>query len=329
MPIQGMQRKYTGWHRRPWVECLSVLYKSDVVRGRIWAQIFAEQAPDIEFHLWPDTGDLNAIEYMVVWQPPPGFIAKLPNLKVLFSSGAGVDHLDLTAVPEPIQIVRMVEPGIVNGMIEYVSLSVLMLHRNLPDYLRQQAQAEWKEIPVAPASKCRVGVMGLGVLGQAVLERLGAFGYSRYGWSRTPKDIPGVTTYAGAKNLEAFLSQCDILICLLPLTAETRGILNKRVFAVLPRGAALINVARGAHLDRQALLEALNSGQLSQAVLDVTEPEPLPAAHEFWRHPRILLTPHIASMTQPETAALVLLDNIRRHRRGEPLQGAVDRRKAY
>jgi glyoxylate/hydroxypyruvate reductase A len=308
---------------------MSVLYKSDVTRGRSWARIFAEQAPDIEFHLWPETGDLAAVEYLIAWQPPPGLLAALPNLKVLFSSGAGVDHLDLSAVPPHVPVVRMVEPGIVNGMIEYVTMSVLALHRNLIDYLRAQSVGAWQAIEVAPASARSVGVMGLGVLGQAVLERLGSFGYSRYGWNRSPKMIPGVTCYSGEQTLEQFLGHCDILVCLLPLTESTRGVLNRRLFNALPQGASLINVARGGHLDSQALLEALDSGHLSAAILDVCEPEPLPPLHPFWTHPRILLTPHIASMTQPETAALVLLENIRRHRCGEPLRDVIDRCKGY
>jgi glyoxylate/hydroxypyruvate reductase len=308
---------------------MSVLYKSDIARGRSWARIFAEQAPELEFHLWPETGDLAAVEYLIAWQPPPGFLATLPNLKVLFSSGAGVDHLDLSAVPSHVPVVRMVEPGIVNGMVEYVTMSVLALHRNLIDYLRAQALGAWQAIEVAPASARRVGVMGLGVLGQAVLERLGSFGYSRYGWNGSPKMIPGVACYSGEQTLEQFLGQCDILVCLLPLTESTRGVLNRRLFAALPRGASLINVARGGHLDSQALLEALDSGHLSAAILDVCEPEPLPPLHPFWTHPRILLTPHIASMTQPETAAVVLLDNIRRHRCGEPLRDVIDRSKGY
>jgi glyoxylate/hydroxypyruvate reductase A len=308
---------------------MSVLYKSDIARGQAWVKIFAEQAPDIEFHLWPQTGDLAAVEYLVAWEPPPGLLASLPNLKVLFSSGAGVDHLDLSAVPPHVPVVRMVEPGIVNGMIEYVTMSVLALHRNLIDYFRAQAVGIWQAIEVDPASARSVGVMGLGVLGQAVLERLGPFGYPRYGWNRSPKTIPGVTCYTGRQTLERFLAQCDILVCLLPLTGETRGILNRRLFAALPRGASLINVGRGGHLDHQALLEALDSGHLSAAILDVCEPEPLPPLHPFWTHPRILLTPHIASMTQPQTAALVLLENIRRHKRGEPLRDVIDRSKGY
>jgi glyoxylate/hydroxypyruvate reductase len=308
---------------------MSVLYKSDIERGRVWARIFAEAAPDIEFRVWPETGDLAAVEYLIAWQPPPELLTALANLKVLFSSGAGVDQLDLSTVPPDVPVVRMVEPGIVNGMVEYVTLSVLALHRNLIDYIRAQGAGAWQPIEVVSASARSVGVMGLGVLGQAVLERLGTFGYSRHGWNRSPKEIPGVTCYAGTETLERFLERCDILVCLLPLTAATHGILDRRLLATLPRGASLINVGRGGHLDSQALLEALDSGHLSAAILDVCEPEPLPQSHPFWSHPRILLTPHIASMTQPETAALVVLENIRRHGRREPLRDVIDRRKGY
>lgn len=308
---------------------MSVLYKSDVARGRIWARVFAEQAPDVPFYIWPETGDLAAVEYLLAWQVTPSLLESLPNLKVLFSSGAGVDQLDLSTVAPDLPVVRMVEPGIVNGMIEYVTLWVLALHRNLMDYVRAQATGSWSAIEVVPACTRRVGVMGLGVLGKAVLDRLGTFGYSLYGWSRSQQEIPGVTCFAGAGHLEQFAGLCDILVCLLPLTEATRGILNSRLFAALPRGAALINVGRGAHLETQALLGALESGHLSAAVLDVCEPEPLPASHPFWSHPRIWVTPHIASMTQPESAALVLLENIRRHRRGEALRDQIDRARGY
>jgi glyoxylate/hydroxypyruvate reductase A len=308
---------------------VSVLYKADPERGRIWSRVFAEHAPAMRFDVWPQIGDLREVEYLVAWEPPPELLESLPNLRVLFSTGAGVVLLDLSHLPAGISVVRMVEPGIVNGMIEYVTMSVLALHRNLVDYVRLQAACEWQPLRVVPAAARRVGVMGLGVLGQAVLKRLDAFGFALHGWSQSPKNIPGVATYAGRESLESFLGHCDILICLLPLTTSTRGILDCKVFSALPRGAAVINVGRGAHLDEAALLEALDSGQLSAAILDVSEPEPLPPAHRFWRHPRILLTPHIASVTQPETAALMVIDNLARHQRGEPLHDLVDRARGY
>jgi len=308
---------------------MSVLYRADRVRGRVWARIFAEQAPDLAFHVWPDPCDAAAVEYLIAWQPPPDFVGQFPNLKVLFSVGAGVDQLDLSRVPEHVKVARTVDPGLIGGVAEYVTMSVLALHRNLFDYLRLQASATWRVINVTPASARRVGVMGLGMMGKAVLKALGAFDYQRLGWSRRLQQIPGVSCYAGSESLDSFLSQCDILVCALPLTAATRGILSREVFAALPRGAALINVGRGGHLDSQALLDALDAGQLSAAVLDVVEPEPLPESHPFWRHPRIVVTPHIAGETQPETAAPLIRENIRQHRRGEPLRDQIDRHKGY
>jgi glyoxylate/hydroxypyruvate reductase A len=240
--------------------------------------------------------------------------------------GAGIDHIDLSVVPEHIPIVRMVEPGLVDGMVEYVTMSVLAIHRNLIEYMRAP---RWKALNVVPASTRSVGVMGLGVLGRAVLQALGAFGYRRYGWSRTPHEMPGVRCYAGADSLYDFASQCDILVCLLPLTALTRHILDRRLMSAMPRGAWLINVGRGGHLDQPALLDALDSGHLGGAVLDVFATEPLPDSHPFWRHPRVVVTPHIAAETQPGTAAPIVLDNIRRHQRGEPMRDVIDRARGY
>jgi glyoxylate/hydroxypyruvate reductase A len=269
------------------------------------------------------------VQYLVAWEVPPGLLDGLTNLRVLFSVGAGVDQLDLAALPESVAVVRMIEPGITEGMVEYATMSVLALHRNLIDYSRQQERCDWRPLPLVPAAHRRVGVMGLGVLGSAVLDRLGMFGFERLGWSRSPKSLPGVTCHAGPDALQDFLRQCDILVCLLPLTPQTRGILDARLFAALPRGAAIVNVARGPNLDGEALIAALDSGHVSAAILDVTDPEPLPTDHPFWRHPRILLTPHVASMTQPETGALAVIDNVRRCMRGERLSGRVDRRQGY
>jgi glyoxylate/hydroxypyruvate reductase A len=309
---------------------MSVLYCADARRAPAWAGYFAAHAPAIAFHTWPgDPGDLAQVEYVIAWQADAGLLARLPNLKVFFASGAGIDHLDFSAIPPHVPVVRMVEPGIINGMLEYVTLAVLSLHRNLHEYAAQQALRNWQPIPVTPASARRIGVLGLGVLGQAVLERLGVFGYQRLGWNRSPRGLPGVSTYAGAGELPAFLGQCDVLVCLLPLTESTRGMLGRELFAMLPPGAALVNVGRGGHLDQRALLDALDSGHLSRAILDVTDPEPLPADDPLWRHPRVTITPHVASMTQPETAAPVLLENLLRHQAGKPLRDVVDRGRGY
>ena len=308
---------------------MSFVYKADPVRGAEWARLFAERRPDLPFHVWPETGDPAAVRFLAAWQPPPDIATAFPNLEVLFSVGAGVDQFDLGALPPELPVVRMVEPGIVGGMVEYVTFAVLALHRDLPAYLEQQRRGVWQPIRVWPASRRRVGVLGLGELARAVLARLAGFGFALSGWSRTPRGIPGVDCHAGPEGLPAFLSGCDILVCLLPLTDGTRGMLDRRLFAALPEGAALVNAGRGGHLVQQDLLEALEAGRLSAAVLDVAEPEPPPPGHPFWTHPRIWLTPHIASMTQPETAVEAVLANLERHERGEPMAGVVDPARGY
>ncbi|WP_439358375.1 2-hydroxyacid dehydrogenase [Bradyrhizobium sp. DASA03007] len=308
---------------------MTVLYKANMVRGAEWARFFAERAPHLPFRLWPDIGNPADIRYLVAWVPPEDIATTFPNLELVFSVGAGVDQFDATKLPAHIPLVRMLEPGIAETMVEYVTMAVLGLHRDLLHFINQQKEQVWREIRITPAKRRRVGVMGLGQLGQAVLDRLKVFGFPLLGWNRSPREIEGVTCFAGAGSLPDFLSQTDILVCLLPLTDETRCILNADLFARLPRGASLVNVGRGAHLVEADFLAALDSGALSGAVLDVAEPEPLPAGHPFWSHPRILLTPHNASMTTPDTAVDFVLDVIARHRRGEDLPGLVDRSRGY
>lgn len=308
---------------------MTVLYQGSPARADAWARTFAAEAAELPFQLWPDASDLDAVEYLIAWHPPAELLTSLRNLKVVFSFGAGVDHIDLPQVPSHVPIVRMVEPGLVSGMIEFVTMAVLALHRDIPDYISAQQAGVWRPMDSVPATARRVGAMGLGVLGKAVLAALSPFGFSLNGWSRMPKDIPGVNCYSGPRGLGPFLSQTDILICLLPLTAATRRILDSRLFAQLPPGASVINVGRGAHLDNQALLDALESGHLAGAILDVCDPEPLPQGHPFWGHSQILLTPHIASLTRSETAARAVLENIRRHRQGQPLRDVIDRANGY
>ncbi|MCC7275834.1 MAG: glyoxylate/hydroxypyruvate reductase A [Alphaproteobacteria bacterium] len=308
---------------------MAIVFKSDPIRGREWARILAERAPDLEFRMWPDYGDPATVRYLVAWIPPRDVGALFPNLEILFSSGAGVDQLDLGSLPAHVPVVRMVEPNLVASMAEYVAMATLALHRNLVDYIGFQRAATWKEIRVVPAPQRRVGIMGLGVLGIASLERLRPFGFPLAGWSRSPKVIEGVTCHAGAAAMDAFLAATDILVCLLPLTSETRGILDASTFAALPRGAGLVNVGRGGHLVDADLIAALDSGQLSGAVIDVVSKEPPPADHPFWSHPRIILTPHVASMTQPATACEVFLANLRRYQQGLPLADVVDRSRGY
>lgn len=309
---------------------MTFLYKADPVRGAEWARLFAAQAPDIPFRIWPDIGDAAEVRYLAAWTPPDDLGDRFPNLEILFSTGAGVDQFDIGRLPPGLPLVRMLDPGIVEGMVEYATLATLALHRDLPAYIDQQRARRWTPIPLRAAAERRIGVLGMGRLGTAVLEALRPFGFALAGWSRSARTAPaGVAVYAGTTALVDFLARTDILICLLPLTGETRGMLNRSLFDRMPRGAALVNAGRGPHLVADDLIGALDDGTLSAAVLDVADPEPLPPDHPLWSHPRVLLTPHVAAMTRPDGAVAAVLDALRRHRAGLPLPGLVDRDRGY
>lgn len=307
---------------------MSFVYNADPERGREWERLFALHAPDITFYYWPTYGDPAEVRYLGTWAPIED-LERFSNLEVIFSLGAGVDQFDLNSLPRHVPLVRMQEPGIVATMQEYVAMAVLGLHRDLLSYITQQRERVWKTLRVRPASQRCVGILGLGQLGAAVAQHLVGLGFNCRGWSRTPRELPGVECYAGEAALPGFLAGSDILVCLLPLTDHTRGILDASLFAQLPRGSSLVNVGRGAHLVDRDLLSALDCGQLSAAVLDVFSPEPPPADHPLWHHPRVLLTPHVASMTQPESAVMMLLDNIARHQAGHEMVGVVDCQRGY
>lgn len=308
---------------------MTLLFKVADERALAWEALFAKHAPDIPIRFWPDIGDPAQVRYFAAWQPPADLYERFPNLQVVFATSAGVDQFDLDHVPESVSVVRMLDPGIAQGIIEYAGFAVLSLHRQMPAYLQQQREGVWKTYPLLAASKRRVGVMGLGNLGQAALNALRPFGFTLSGWSRTLKALPGVQCYGGAEQLPAFLGCCDILLCLLPLTADTAGILNAQTFAALPAGASLINLGRGGHLVEADLLAALDAGHLEHAIVDVLEEEPPRSDHPFLRHPKIWLTPHIGAMTDPQSAFEVLLDNVRRQQRGERMTGLVEPGAGY
>jgi glyoxylate/hydroxypyruvate reductase len=307
---------------------MAFLFNSDAARGAVFRQVFARELPDLEFYHCSECIEPEKIRYLLTWNVPDD-VSRFRNLEVLFSIGAGVDQFKPETVPAHVKLVRMVEDGIIRMMQEYVVLGVLTLHREMLAYREQQRRGVWQALATSQATDRRVGFLGLGMLAQAAIDRLKPFRFPLAAWSRSKKMVEGVTCFHGDDQLGNFLRGTDILVCLLPLTKQTTGILNARLFSVLPVGARLLHVGRGPQLDQGALIEALDSGRLAAAMLDVTDPEPLPESHALWSHPKVIITPHIASVTQPHTAAQSVIENIRRHRVGKNPIGLVDRALGY
>jgi glyoxylate/hydroxypyruvate reductase len=278
-----------------------------------------------------DPGAFDDIDIAVCWMPQHGLLQSMPNLKMVQSLGAGVDHITSDPGLPRVPLYRIVDPEMASGMAAYVCWAVTHHQCSIRGYLENQRRSVWEEQPIIPAARHRVGIAGLGTLGLHCARALSAIGYAVSGWSRTFKtQLPeGVRSWHGDDQLDDFLAQCDTLICLLPLTEQTRGILNARLFDQLPRGAHLINVGRGVHLVEHDLLEALDTGRLGAATLDTFITEPLPTDHPFWTHPRITMTPHIATRTSAATIARQTRMNYEALLAGRTSTGAVDRERGY
>jgi len=299
-----------------------------------WAAPIWAAEPDRPVFIWPDLADAAAIRYALVWHPPQGVLAKLPNLAVIFSLGAGVDHLvfqkDLPQVP----IVRVVADDLTRRMSEWVTLQVLTHHRRAPAYARQQAARTWKELKQPAAADVRVGIMGMGVLGRDAAEVLVRLGFRVAGWSLHRAKVAGVESFFDVVGLEPFLRRTDILVCLLPLTRETRGILAMPLFAKLARdgplgGPVLINAGRGGLQVDADIVKALADGTLVGASLDVFEQEPLPPSSPLWVAPNAVITPHAAAASAPEALVPGILARIADYEAGKPLTNLIDRASMY
>jgi glyoxylate/hydroxypyruvate reductase len=273
----------------------------------------------------------DEIDYAVVFVPPRGLIASLPNLKAAFCLGAGVDGvLSDPAYPKHVPLVRFVDQTLSAEMAQYVLMHVLIRHRMQRSFDEAQREGVWKQkVLERPTEKTRVGFLGLGEIGAFAARRVAELNFQVSSWTRSRKAIAGIKSFAGDEELIAFLGQTDILVCLLSLTRQTKGILNAKTFVALPKDAFVINAARGAHLIEKDLLAAINCGHLSGAALDVFDAEPLPPQSPLWRHPKVTVTPHVAAISQPEVVVRYVLDGIAKFERGETPDNIVDVETAY
>lgn len=313
---------------------MTLLFCSASDKADQWQAEIAKRLPDLEIRVWPDIGDPADIDMALVWKPPAGMLASLPNLALIVSLGAGVEPLLEDPTLPDVPLVRMVSEGLTVDMAGYVALQVLRWHRLADDYAAFQAEGGWKPMEHKPAPDVAVGILGLGELGAAAARTLRTMDYRVLGWSRSPKSLDGVESFSGAEGLAAMLGQTNLLVCLLPLTPDTRGILNAGLFAALPAGAIVINAARGGHLVEADLLEALDHGHLGHghlggASLDVFADEPPSPDHPFWRHPKIRMTPHVAAITHPSRSAEQVADAVLAFRAGKALPNLVNRKRGY
>lgn len=296
-----------------------------------WKAALLAVDPSLEIRMFPEAGAPEDIEAAVVWTAHDMMeLRRYPNLRLIVSMGAGVDHLFRPPGPPPgVPVARLVDTRLTQGMTEWVLLNVLRFHRQDLEYRDQQIRRVWFELPAPETSARCIGIMGLGELGTDAARALRALGFPVMGWSRRPKQVEGVETFHGDDGLLAMSARADMLVCLLPLTPQTRGIINARLLGAMKPGGYLLNAARGGHQVASDLLAALDSGQLAGAALDVFEPEPLPAESPFWSHPKVILTPHAASITIPSSAAPQVVENIHRARDGRPLINLVDFAAGY
>lgn len=295
-----------------------------------WKKTIHDIDPNIEVEFWPAIENKNRVQFAVCWNHPKHVLDQFPNLKAVSSLGAGADHLLRDEhLPDTVDICRVVSPSLVKQMKEYILGAVISIQRNFARYIRQKNQGKWQPHSHPLASELSIGIMGLGKLGRPVAEQLAQMGYHVAGWARSSKEIEGVETFAGTKEQNTFLNTTRILVCLLPLTDETEGILDLDTFKQLKENAWIINVARGKHLVDEDLIYALDSNILEGAWLDVFSEEPLPDKHAFWNRKNIIITPHVASITKPSEVANQIVENYKRTLSGIELSHKIDRKVGY
>lgn len=312
------------------MHAMSLLLCAQLDNLEQWQRELATAFPGEPLWVWPDVPDPAAVRIALVAKPPRFALAGFPQLDLICSLWAGVDRLlaDPT-LPRHVPLTRLIDPQLTAAMVESVLLHVLSAHRLAPRYRLQQVRAEWRQHEQPAAAERTIGILGFGALGRACAEALLALDFRVLGWSRTARSHPRVACVRGETGLEQVLARSNILVSLLPNTAATRGLLDAARLALLPAGATVINVGRGAVVDDDALLAALDAGRIETAILDVFQTEPLPAGHRYWRHERVWMYPHVAAETDARSASRIVADTVRRFRAGGPLPERVDFDRGY
>lgn len=309
---------------------MSLLFITPNREVKQWKDAILKEDDDIDIEVWPAVKEPERVQFAVVWQHPPHSLEEFPHLKAVSSSGAGVDHiLDDETLPEDIKICRIVDDNLTNQMKEYTVASALNYQLNTLEYHDQNLAGIWKPQSKKRREEITAGVMGLGQIGLPVAQHLANSGYEVRGWAKSEKEVMKINTFAGREALDDFLEKVNFLICLLPLTPSTEGILDLTLFKKLNHPAFLLNVGRGGHLVEEDLIYALDKGWLEGAQLDVFREEPLPEKHTFWNRENIIITPHVAAETHPASVASQIVENYKRTLSGQPLQHEVNRKQNY
>jgi glyoxylate/hydroxypyruvate reductase A len=309
----------------------ALIFKPYSARHAEWRHSLQRALPDIEIRLYPEEeGDPDDIELALLWDPPVGMLPRYKNLKAILSGAAGVDHLlNVPDLPAHVPIARNADPNMAATIAEYALCHTIGFHRHARAYSEAQQRAEWLILPQKATWERRVGILGFGTIGQVAGRLIARYGFQVAGWSRTAKSVEGIESFAGTEGLEPFLARSDVVVCVLPRTPDTEGILNASAFAAMPEGGFVINVARGDHIVDADLIAALDSGRLAGATLDVFAPEPLSKDSPLWSHPKVVMTPHVAGLSAEHTSVPLFVDNIRRVLAGRPMLHLVDRQLGY
>jgi len=307
----------------------SIFFHSNLDSPDEWRASLATEFEDFTFSVGNDVASPESVDVALVWTLPDDGLQRFVNLRAILSLGAGIDQLDLERLPKHVPIARLVDESLTRTMVDYAKTAVYRYHRRFHFFERQSQNGRWTFISPTLTAETSVGILGLGEIGRAIALALQREGFAVYGWSRSPKHLAGIMTYTGGDGLKSMVGRSNIVLNVLPLTDETRCILCRELFAQFEKGTCLINMGRGMHLVESDLLEAIASGRVDAATLDVASVEPLPLTHPFWGHPDILITPHVAGISRPTTAVAMIAANIRRAMAGERLLHEVDLARGY